>query len=92
MNEWFIKNNSNNNFITNMYRNNTMDNNVDINFIKKKVLGCDKVSEKEIMRYLLDKIPIILDLDSQDLKFDTRSIYYKIYKYIYELREENKKK
>ena len=92
MNEWFIKNNSNNNFITNMYRNNTMDNNVDINFIKKKILGCDKVSEKEIMRYLLDKIPIILDLDSQDLKFDTRSIYYKIYKYIYELREENKKK
>lgn len=92
MNEWFIKNNSNNNFITNMYRNNTMDNNVDINFIKKKILGCDKVSEKEIMRYLLDKIPIILDLDSQDLKFDTRNIYYKIYKYIYELREENKKK
>lgn len=69
-----------------------MDNNVNINFIKKKILGCDKVNEKEIMRYLLDKIPIILDLDSQDLKFDTRSIYYKIYKYIYELREENKKK
>ena len=50
------------------------------------------MNEKEIMRFIQDKIPIILDIESQELKFDTRSIYYKIYKYIYELREENKKK
>ena len=42
---------------------------------------------KEIMQFLLDHIPIILDLDKQDLKFDTRSMYYKIYKYLYELKE-----
>ena len=49
------------------------------------------MSEKEIMRFIQDKIPIILDMASQDLKFDTRNIYYKIYKYIYELQEENKR-
>ena len=65
---------------------------IDTNIIKKKILGCGKVNEKEIMRFIQDKIPIILDIESQELKFDTRSIYYKIYKYIYELREENKKK
>lgn len=37
---------------------------------------------KEIMRFLLDKIPLILDIEKQDLKFDKRNIYYKIYKYM----------
>ena len=45
---------------------------------------------KEIMRYLQDKIPIILDLEKQDLKFDTRDIHYKIYKYIHDLKEKQK--
>lgn len=42
---------------------------------------------KEIMQFLMDHIPIILDIERQDLKFDTRSMYYKIYKYLYELKE-----
>ena len=44
---------------------------------------------KEIVQYLLDKIPLILDIEKQDLKFDKRDIHYKIYKYIHELREKN---
>ena len=43
------------------------------------------------MRYLQSKIPIVLDLEKQDLKYDTRDIHYKIYKYIYGLKEGNKK-
>lgn len=46
---------------------------------------------REIMRFLQKKIPIVLDIDKQDLKFDTQNIYYKIYKYIYDLKEGNKK-
>lgn len=46
---------------------------------------------REIMRFLQSKIPIVLDLEKQDLKFDTKSMYYKIYKYIYDLKEGNKK-
>lgn len=42
------------------------------------------------MRYLLDKIPIILDMEKQDLKYDTRDIHYKIYKYIYNMKEGKK--
>ncbi len=49
------------------------------------------MTDREIMRYIQDKIPIILDLGSQDLKFDTRNIYFKIYKYIHELEEEIKR-
>ncbi len=40
-----------------------------------------------IMEYLLDKIPIITDLDGGDLKYDTKNIYFKIYKYILELQK-----
>lgn len=45
----------------------------------------------EIIRYLIDNTPIIFDMEKQDLKYDARSIYYKIYKYIKELEEEIKK-
>lgn len=45
---------------------------------------------KEIIRYLIDNTPIILDIEKQDLKYDTRNINYKIYKYIKELQEEIK--
>ena len=60
-----------------------------INVIKwNDILGDNMDKEyKEIMQFLMDHIPIILDLDKQDLKFDTRSMYYKIYKYLYELKE-----
>lgn len=46
---------------------------------------------REIMRYLQSKIPIILDIEKQDLKFDARDIHYKIYKYIHDLKEGNEK-
>ena len=42
------------------------------------------------MRYLKDKIPLILDIEKQDLKFDTRDIHYKIYRCLYELKEKKK--
>ena len=47
----------------------------------------DKYEIKLIKQYLLDKIPIKLDLKKQDLIYDTRNIHYKIYKYIKELEE-----
>lgn len=45
-----------------------------------------------ISEFLLDKIPMILDMEKQDLKYDSRNMYYKIYKYILKLRGEIKKK
>ena len=45
----------------------------------------------EIIRYLIDNTPIIFDMEKQDLKYDARSINYKIYRYIKELEEEIKK-
>ena len=47
---------------------------------------------REISKYLLDRIPLVLDMENQDLKFDKRDIHYKIYKYIHELREKNGKR
>lgn len=44
-----------------------------------------------ISEFLLDKIPMILDVEKQDLKYDSRGMYFKIYKYILKLREEVKK-
>lgn len=44
-----------------------------------------------MMEFLLDKIPIVVDLDSGDLKYDTKNMYYKIYKYILELQRGVKK-
>lgn len=40
-----------------------------------------------MMEFLLDKIPIVVDLDSGDLKYDTKNMYYKIYKYILDLQK-----
>lgn len=45
---------------------------------------------KEIFQFLKDKIPIVLDIEKQELKYDTNNIYYKIYRYIHKLKEENK--
>lgn len=45
----------------------------------------DKYERKMILQYLLDRIPIKLDIEKQDLKYDTKDIHYKIYKYIKEL-------
>ena len=44
-----------------------------------------------IMEFILDKIPLVVDLDSGDLKYDTKNMYYKIYKYILELQKGAKK-
>jgi hypothetical protein len=52
------------------------------------------VTERElIVKFLLDKTPVVLDIDNQVLKYDRYNIYYRIYKYIKELEEEiNKNK
>ena len=42
-----------------------------------------------ISEFLIDHIPLILDMKSKDLKYDSRSMYYKIYKYIIKLRGDN---
>lgn len=46
---------------------------------------------EEIIRYLLEKTPMILDMESQELKYDGRNIYYKIYRYIKMLEEKFKR-
>lgn len=50
------------------------------------------MNREEIIRYLIDNTPMIYDIESQDLKYDTRNINYKIYKYIKELEEKLKEK
>lgn len=45
------------------------------------------MNREEIIRYLIDNTPMIYDIENQDLKYDTRNINYKIYKYIKELEE-----
>lgn len=45
--------------------------------------------KEEIIRYLIDNTPIVFDIESQDLKYDAKNIYYKIYKYIKELEKNN---
>ena len=47
--------------------------------------------KEELKRYLINNTPMILDIGDNNLKYDARSIYYKIYKYIKELEEEIKK-
>ena len=49
------------------------------------------INEREIIEYIKNKIPIVLDLESGDLKLDARNIYCKIYRYIINLKEELKK-
>jgi len=36
----------------------------------------------EMLNFLKSKIPLVLDMESRDLRYDTKSMYYKIYKYI----------
>ena len=38
----------------------------------------------EMMEFLREKIPLKFDLRTEDIRYDQRSIYYKIYKYIAE--------
>lgn len=47
----------------------------------------DKYEVKLIKQYLIDRIPVYLDLKKQDLVYNTKDIHYKIYKYIKELEE-----
>lgn len=46
---------------------------------------------KDILEFLKENTPMIFDMDKKDLIYDEKSMYYKIYKYIHDLREENKK-
>ncbi len=48
--------------------------------------------KREIIRYLIDHTPIVLDIEKQDLKYNAKDIHYKIYKYIKELEEKVKEK
>lgn len=45
------------------------------------------IEREEIVRFLINNTPLILDLEKEDLKYDVTSIYYKIYKYIKQLEE-----
>lgn len=45
---------------------------------------------KEMYDFLKERIPLIVDMDSRDLVYDKRSIYYKIYKYIYDMNNKSK--
>ena len=47
----------------------------------------NRLNREEIIRYLIDNTPMVLDIEKKELVYDTRSIYYKIYKYIKELEE-----
>lgn len=40
---------------------------------------------KEIYEFLKDHTPLIIDLDGRDLVYDKNSMYYKTYKYLYNL-------
>lgn len=46
--------------------------------------------KEEIIRYLIDNTPMVLDIERQVLSYDARNIHYKIYRYIKELQEEIK--
>lgn len=47
-------------------------------------------NKEEVMEYIINKIPLRLDLRMNGLKYDTKNIYYKIYMYIVQLQEEIK--
>lgn len=47
---------------------------------------------EEIVKFLLDNTPVLLDIDKQEFTYDKNSIYYKIFKYIKELEKERDKK
>ena len=44
-----------------------------------------------VLDFLLSKIPMVLDLSSNDLRYDTRNMYYIAYKHILELNKEIEK-
>lgn len=46
--------------------------------------------EYDIVLFIRDKIPMVFDLETKDLKFDARNMYYRVYKYINYLREKIK--
>lgn len=46
---------------------------------------------EEITSYLKENIPMIYDMEKEDLVYDERSMLFKVCKYIYKLKEENKK-
>ena len=48
----------------------------------------NEYEKEEIIRYLIDNTPMILDIERQVLSYDGRNINYKIYRYIKELQEE----
>ena len=53
------------------------------------------MSDKEIneaLEFLKLQIPLKYDMNSEDLKYDKRSPYYKIFKYILILRKELEEK
>lgn len=47
----------------------------------------NKYEINEMLKFLKDKIPIMLDMENEKLRYDTSNIYYKIYKYIYDSLE-----
>ena len=44
-----------------------------------------------ILDFILSKIPLVLDISSNDLRYDTNSMYYLTYKHIIELNKEIEK-
>ena len=50
-----------------------------------------EIEYMEILEFLKEKTPLILDMEKEDIRYDEKSMYYKIYKYIYELRKETKR-
>ncbi len=51
----------------------------------------NEYDKKEITQWLKDNIPLILDMEENELKYNDRSIYYKTLKYITKLQNELKK-
>lgn len=47
---------------------------------------------EEIVKFLLDNTPVVLDIEKQEFTYDKNNIYYKIFKYIKELEKERDKK
>lgn len=50
-----------------------------------------EIEYMEILEFLKEKTPLILDMEKEYIRYDEKSMYYRIYKYIYELRKENKR-
>lgn len=49
------------------------------------------MTERElIIKFLIDNMKVELDIEKLEFKYDKRSIYYKIYKYIKKLEEGDK--